>query len=150
MKKVYCMLLLCSLSFFSLSQWTFKKVNNDFDEPYMIAFTQTNNGAWLKLEALDNKEIAFYIKGGYYCDETVLVDFVFMVNGQPEKYSLWCPVGSKSDAIFFTFDLANSVFFNSFLKSSVLKIRVTEDVCKDEYYTFSMTNSRNAYNFLMK
>jgi hypothetical protein len=53
MKKLFLALLIVSYCGTAKSQWTFKKVDNDFDAPYKIAYTATNDDAILKLEAIE-------------------------------------------------------------------------------------------------
>ena len=81
MKKL--ILSLASMMVLSIghSQWTYKTINNSFDDPYRIAYTAENNGAILKLEKVGD-EVYFYITGEYYCDEDPIVDLVFIVNGK--------------------------------------------------------------------
>lgn len=131
------------------SQWSYEEVNNGFDEPYRIAYCGWNNGATLKLEDFDG-DIIFYIAGGYFCDDYPNVDLVFVVNGENMKINIEGVKNKKSDAIFFTGDLEEDVFYDLFLKCSLLKIRINETNCKNETYVFNMSKSTSAFNFMKK
>ena len=50
------------LSYTASAQWVSKTVNNGFDDPYKIAYTDVAKDQWLKLENYNN-EISFYIGG---------------------------------------------------------------------------------------
>jgi hypothetical protein len=145
MKKIIFSIATLFVSIKSFSQWTYKSVNNGFDEPYTIAYTTTNNKAILKLENVDG-DIFFYIQGGYYCDDKPLVDFIFMVNGQSIKFTREAIKNDKDNVVFFTSDLINSDFYEPFKKCTSLKIRINETYCDNETYIFNMSKSTIALN----
>ncbi len=147
MKKAILTVATVLITGLSLAQWTKKTVNNGLDDPYKICFTETNNGAYLKLQNGGTK-IAFYISGSYYCEDSPMVNISFLVNNEWVKHSIWGNRSSDNKTVFFTFDLANEVFFNDFLNSSSVKIRVNESYCTSEIYEFNMTGSTAAYNFI--
>jgi hypothetical protein len=123
-------------------------VNNGFDDPYRIAYTSTNNGAFLKLENVGGS-IIFYIQGGLYCDEEPYVDFIFVVNGVDVKFNRRCVKSNSNDVVFFTADLVNGEMYESFKKCSLIKIRINEDYCGSEIYTFNMNKSTSALNYMI-
>ena len=53
MRKIIFTLATLFIGFNSFSQWSMESVNNDFDDPYKIAYTSKNNNAILKLEEVD-------------------------------------------------------------------------------------------------
>jgi hypothetical protein len=55
MKKLVLTLMVIVNTILVLGQWTFKKVQNDFDDPYKIAYTGRNNEAILKLEIVETE-----------------------------------------------------------------------------------------------
>jgi hypothetical protein len=148
MKKIFLtIVLLFSLSSV-YSQWSYQLVKNDFDDPYRIAYTSENNDAILKLENVDGS-IFFYVQGGYYCDENPSVDLAFFVNGVNVRYNIEGFVNSSKDALFFTTDLINNEMLESFKKCSLVKIRVNESHCTNEIYSFNMSKSTSALNFII-
>jgi hypothetical protein len=148
MKKIFLtIVLLFSLSSV-YSQWSYQLVKNDFDDPYRIAYTSANNSAILKLENVDGS-IFFYVQGGYYCDENPSVDLVFLVNGVNVRYNIEGFVNSSKDALFFTTDLINNEMLESFKKCSSVKIRVNESTCTNEIYSFNMSKSTSALNYIL-
>jgi hypothetical protein len=149
MKKLFfTFAILFSISY-SFSQWSYQLIKNDFDDPYRIAYTSANNGAILKLENVEGS-VFFYIQGGYYCDDYPSVDLVFVVNGLNVKYTIEGLRNDKNDVVFFTGDLVNSEFYQDFKKCSLLKIRINETYCDTETYSFNMSKSTSALNFMLK
>jgi hypothetical protein len=53
------------------------------------------------------------------------------------------------DALFFTTDLINNEMLESFKKCSLVKIRVNESTCTNEIYSFNMSKSTSALNFIL-
>lgn len=147
MKKLFFTACTMFLGFSSFSQWTYETIKNDFDEPYRIAYTSQNNGAILKLEELEG-DIIFYIQGGYYCDDYPSVDLVFDVNGENVKFLIEGMKNKKGDVVFFTGDVATDIFLEPFQKCTTLKIRINESYCSTETYTFNMSRSSSALNFM--
>jgi hypothetical protein len=148
MKKIFLtIVLLFSLSSV-YSQWSYQLVKNDFYDPYRIAYTTENNDAILKLENVDGS-IFFYVQGGYYCDENPSVDLAFLVNGVNVRYNIEGFVNSSKDALFFTTDLINNEMLESFKKCSSVKIRVNESTCTNEIYSFNMSKSTSALNYIL-
>jgi hypothetical protein len=147
MKKLLLLFLLCNS--IAYSQWTFKTVNNGFDEPYRIAYTDYNNDAMLKLENVDG-EIAFYLQGGYTCDEEVMVDMAFLINGDYSRYSFTGAVNKTHDCVFFTWDLVGSVADQDFRDCRQLNIRINDTTCDTTMYTFNMSGSTLALKYVQK
>ena len=147
MKKIITTLLLLFIANSSFAQWTFETVDNDFDDPYKIAYTDVDNQAVLKLENESNY-VVFYIQGDYYCEEYPIVDLVFVVNGENYKYSIDGIKSKKGNVIFLSGDLASDIFFEAFKKCSSLKVRVNETNCSSETYNFNMSKSTSAFNFM--
>jgi hypothetical protein len=131
------------------AQWTKKTVNNGLDEPYKICYTATNNGGYLKLEGGESK-VSFYVSGGYYCEDSPLVNISFLVNNEWIKHSVWGNRSSDHETVFLTFDLENEVFLKDFLNATSVKLRVNETYCENEVYQFNMAGSTSAFNFLNK
>ncbi len=131
----------------SMAQWINKSVNNGFDEPYRICHTTENNGAILKLENVDG-EIAFYLQGGYFCDDNPTVNISFLVNNEWIKYTTEATKGDQSNALFLVDDMNISDAIVDFVKATSVKIRVNESHCATKYYQFSMSGSTSAYKFI--
>ena len=148
MKNLFLIILAVSISIISFSQWTYERVDNGFDEPYRIAYTKTNNGSFLKLENVEGA-VAFYLQGGYFCDETPFVEMSFLVGNEYQKFYKESILGDDNDIIFIMDDIDGSNILSSFKNCSILKIRVTDDECDDEIYTFNMLKSASAFNYIL-
>jgi hypothetical protein len=146
MKKL--LLVLLGTTVFSLNllaQWKVDRIDNGFDTPYYIAYTQDGQNAYLKLE--NYKGIAFYMGGVYVCDESVVVDISFMVNGEYQKYYLTGTVSDNRKTLFMVDDLnSDAEFLADFKAASSVRIRVNDKTCDTEIYEFKMTGSTAAFN----
>lgn len=132
------------------AQWSFKTINNGFDDPYKIAYTPENNGAAAYMLFVDST-VVLSIDGGYYCEEEPNVDIVLVVNGVDNKFEFEGYKGETSDVVYITWDMAsNAEFLNAFKLSSIMKIRINESYCTTEVYTYKMTNSKAAYQYMNK
>jgi hypothetical protein len=146
MKKL--LLALATVTLFtttSFSQWVSKKIDNGFDTPYYIAYTQDGQNAYLKLE--NYKGIAFYMGGVYICDESVTVDVSFLVNGEYQRYYLTGNVSDNHKTLFLVDDLnSDPEFLADFKAATSIRIRVNDTTCDTEIYEFKMTGSTAAFN----
>lgn len=133
------------------AQWVYKTITDGFDDPYKIAYTDNPSGAYLKLENVEGN-LVFYIKGGYYCDETPTYDFVFQLGEQVYKVSGTGIKSESSDIVFFTPNILNEEYetVSWFKKCSKLKIRINESYCTNSYYEFNMSKSSSALEFMSK
>jgi hypothetical protein len=129
----------------SFSQWVSKKIDNGFDTPYYIAYTQDGQNEFLKLE--NYKGIAFYMGGVYICDESVTVDISFLVNGEHQRYYVTGNVSDNHKTLFLVDDLnSDPKFLADFKAASSIRIRVNDTTCDTEIYEFKMTGSTAAFN----
>jgi len=136
------------LSFYSNAQWIKKNVNNDFDEPYRICYTESSGMNYLKLENVDG-EIFFYMQGGYYCDEKPTIDLAFIVNGVSKKYTVYAVTSEDSKSIWIIDNLLTDTdMLSDFKLCSTLKLRVYDSVCGIETYSFNMGGSQSAISFI--
>ena len=129
------------------AQWVNKTINNDFDDPYRICYTEPSGINYLKLENVDGK-IFFYMQGGYYCDENPVVDLSFIVNGVAKKYSRECSISSDNETVWLINDLLIEEMLSDFKNCSILKVRVNDYTCSSEIYSFNMSGSSSAINFI--
>jgi hypothetical protein len=129
----------------SFSQWVSKKIDNGFDTPYYIAYTQDGQDAYLKLE--NYKGIAFYMGGVYVCDESVGVDISFLVNEEYQKYYITGNVSDNRKTLFMVNDLnSDPEFLADFKTATSIRIRINDTTCDTEIYEFKMTGSTAAFN----
>jgi len=45
---------------------------------------------------------------------------------------------------------SNAEFLNAFKLSSTMKVRINESYCTTEVYTYKMTNSKAAFEYMIK
>lgn len=96
------------------------------------------------------KEIAFYLSGGYHCDDVIDVDLVFFVGSEAKKYKLEAYKSNDNKTVFLVDDLNTHEIKSDFFKASLVKIRLNESHCDDDIYQFKMTNSSAAFQFISK
>ena len=150
MKKVLFSLLASSLSLPAYSQWVTKNVDNHIDDPYKIAYCSGTNQGLLKLENVGG-ELAFYVSGSYICEDYPVVDIGFVIGTESKKYSIKAYTSSDSHTVFIIDNLLdenNSEMLNDFKKCSSVVMRINESHCEDEYYTFNMSGSTRAVEFM--
>lgn len=147
MKKTIFTIATLLVANLSIAQWTNKSVDNGLDEPYKICYTAKNNGSVLKLEKTSSG-VAFYLQGGYFCDEIPSVDISFLVKNTWVRYSMIGFTSSQKDVVFLSDYLDESEFFFSFLNATSVKVRVNEEFCDTEIYEFNMSGSTSAFNFI--
>ena len=136
-----------ALSYTASAQWVSKNVDNGFDEPYHIAYTE-NKGSYLKLENSDG-EIFVYIGGGYTCDDRLTVDVSFMVKGAYVKYTFNAITSDDRKNVFFIANLLDETCLADFKACTSVKIRINDTTCSSEVYEFNMSGSTSALNFMI-
>jgi hypothetical protein len=145
--KTLLLLVGLALSYTASAQWVSKHVDNGFDEPYNIAYTE-NRGSYLKLENSDG-EIFLYIGGGYTCDDELTVEASFIINGEYSKYTFRAVTSDDRKNVFFVSDLLNETCLADFKACSSVKIRINDTACSSEVYTFNMSGSTAALKFVI-
>jgi hypothetical protein len=135
-----------ALSYTANAQWVTRTVNNDFDDPYRIAYTKDND-MLLKLENVDG-EVWVYVANGYTCDDELTVDASFIVNGVAKKYTFNAFTSTNRENVFFIVDLINENCLIDFKACTSVKIRVNDTTCNDEIYQFNMSGSTAAVKFI--
>ncbi len=136
-----------ALSYTANAQWVTRTVNNDFDDPYRIAYTQRDD-MFLKLENVDG-EVWLYVANGYTCDDELTVDASFIVNGVAKKYTFNASTSTNRENVFFIVDLINENCLIDFKACTSVKIRVNDTTCDDEIYQFNMSGSTAAVKFIL-
>ena len=136
-----------ALSYTANAQWVTRTVNNDFDDPYRIAYTQDND-MFLKLENVDG-EVWVYVANGYTCDDDLTVDISFIVNGVAKKYAFSAFTSTNRESVFFINDLASQNCLVDFKECTSVKIRINDTTCGSEIYQFNMSGSTSALKFII-
>lgn len=151
MKKLLFLLGAILVATPAFSQWVSKKVDNKLDLPYKIAYcASTNQEGSLKLENVDG-ELAFYLRGSYFCDERPTVEFACVIGEEINRYSITGSKSSDSEVVFLIdnlLDEENIAILSDIKKCSKIIMRVNESHCPDEIYTFLMSGSTSAVNFM--
>ena len=149
MKKTILTAMLIGMVGIAKAQWTFKKVDNGFDNPYKVAYTNTNNLGYLKMEKYDGS-VMLYLRGLYFCgDDPLNIDISLFVNNEWQKYSVVAKTSLDKDIVWLLDDIANDkAFLTHFCNSTKMKIRVNMIDCDTEIYEFPMGNSARAYQFM--
>jgi len=96
------------------------------------------------------QEIAFYLSGGYHCDDEIPVDISFLIGNEYKKYNVQGIKSENSTVVFLVDDLMTDPMKADFLKASIVKLRFNESHCQSDYYEFKMTGSKAALDFISK
>ena len=148
MRKVFLSAMFIGMVGVAKAQWVFKKVDNGFDTPFRIAYTNSNNLGYLKMEQYDGKVLMF-LKGLYFCEENVTCDVSLFVNNEWQKYSYTVGVSSDNNIVWLVNDMTtDKTFLAHFCNATKIKIRVNMIDCDTEIYEFPMGNSSRAYQFM--
>jgi hypothetical protein len=148
MKKLFLTAMLIGMVGVAKAQWTFKKVDNGFDEPYKVAYTNTNNFGFLKMEKY-NDGVTLYVKGSFFCGEKATADISFWANNEWQKYTIDCNVSTDNSIVWLIEDLGyDKVFLTHFMNSTKVRIRITTEGCDNDIFEFPMGNSARAYQFM--
>lgn len=133
------------------SQWVTKKVDNQLDDPYRIAYCMSQNKkGLLKLEQGEDF-LALYITGSYYCDDYPIVDIALTTSAGTKRYQFEGRKSNDSKTVFFVNNILSSLqkdFLSDFKIASTMILRVDEEICEDEYYKFNMDYSAIAIKFM--
>ena len=133
------------------AQWVSKTIDNGFDKPTKIAYTEDGQKPYLKIEEFEGKAVLIF-KGVYFCDSPIFVEMSYQVNGENKKYGTVAELNDAETTAFISWDLQSEEYFNDFKNSTSVKIRITDTgVCNDNpIYTFKMNGSTAALNFVTK
>lgn len=150
-KSIAILVMLLSFGIELSAQWTYKTVDNGFDEPFRVAYAESTTGK--EFIKLYNSTISGYVGllmyEGYMCSKKPGVEMSFLVNGTWEKYELLYGLTSEDKKLFYILTSVKSIE-TDFRAASKLKIRVTDDHCGTEIYEFNMQGSAAALDFMLE
>jgi hypothetical protein len=153
MKKFILITIMFLLSQVGYSQWVTRNIDNGLDQPYRIAYAEDDrHKVLLKLEATEST-IALYVTGSYYCSDYPVVDLAFKVGEENRRHTVIGKKSHDSKTVFIVLDLLGEDkddFLKDFKQAKKLIMRINEETCTDDYYSFVMTNSSTAFNFMMR
>lgn len=132
------------------AQWEVKTVDNGFDAPFKVAYSKSASGKeFIKLWKNDDGTVGLLMYEGYMCSERPYVEMTFIVNGEYEKYDGLFAVTAENKKQFYILSDVSSIE-TDFRQASEFKIRVTDGSCGMEIYTFDMTGSSAALDFMLR
>lgn len=134
------------------AQWIIKKLDNGFDTPQKIAYTNNPEKYYLRLEKVDGIPY-FYMGGEYFCGlGPVFVEFSFRVNGVNKTYGASCRLVGDEQYLILSDDVRYAEFISDFKACSVLKLRISDFDCTEtdvRIYTFNMSGSTAALKYVL-
>jgi len=135
------------------AQWKAERHDNPIDGPYVIAYTPTVNGAWLKMfqYRVDSvyAAVGLILGGGYTCTDNPSIELALKVDGTWVKYSLTGLTSKDKERVYLTTDILGT-FGNDFAKASQIMIRLDDEHCGVDNHTFSMAGSAAALKIMAK
>jgi hypothetical protein len=131
------------------SQWIVKTIDNGFDEPTKIAYTEDGQRPFFKMERFESAGVLM-MGGVDFCESPVFIEMSFQVNGVNKKYGKVCNVNNDLTRAFITWDIKNEDFIADFKNATSVKVRITDTgECEDDtIYTFKMSGSTSAVNYV--
>ena len=141
--------LMTTFAFGAKAQWVVKKIDNGFDAPTKIAYTEDGQIPFLKMERYEGSGVLLF-KGVYFCDGPVFIELSFQVSGVNKKYGRICELNNEQTVAFISWDVKKEDFFNDFKNCTSVKLRITDGGCEEtgEIYSFKMSGSTAAVNFI--
>ncbi len=147
MKKVLSVALLIATNTFG--QWTYKTIDNKFDEPFKKAISEDKRGNFIMLEQDENAPF-LAIKGSYFCEESLFVELSFQINGTKKLFAFDVDVSDDKRCLYFSEYIWDEEFTSAFKSANKLLVRVNQEYCTDDYFEFNFSGSTAAYNFINK
>ncbi len=148
MKKISILIFLAVIGFTASAQWTYKTINSEFDGKFKKAYVKSGNYAYLGMEQGDNVPM-IYLNGSYFCDDEAIIEIVLHVNGTTIKYDIDAIKSSDNRSYYISDNIWTEEFIQNFKLATKCNIRVTQDHCSTDYYSFNMSGSTAAFNFIM-
>jgi hypothetical protein len=148
MKKITTLICFALIGLTATAQWTYKTINSEFDGKFKKAYVMSGKHAYLAMEQGDEVPM-IYLSGSYFCDENSTIEVVLHVNGTAVKYDVEALKSSDSRSYYISDDIWTEEFTKSFKLATKCSIRVSQEYCTTDYFSFNMSGSTAAFNFIM-
>jgi len=109
MKKLIILFFAVQYVFSANAQWVEKVIRNPFDEEKDRVFCHTKiyTNTHLRLEKNKEKKVMWYMIGKTFCEDTLNVDFAFLIGDEYSKISKTCYVDSSGLILDYDLILSN-------------------------------------------
>jgi hypothetical protein len=150
MKKLIMLFFVVQCIYTANAQWTNRVILNPFDDikDKVYCHTQSGNYKQLRLEKNTAGNIIWYAVGLSLCEDTVTVDFAFLVGGEYYRTSKICYVDSNK--LILDHNLISSDIEDYFIDSKKIAIRIIQKNCAVKIYNFNTKNSGRALKFIYR
>jgi hypothetical protein len=142
MKKLLFMLLAFTTITLN-AQWKSEILDNGFEKPFKSSYIFSQD----KKAVLQLMENQIRIIHSYSCDEILNVDFSFKIDS---NYIIFSTIAGKTKdgrTIFFTeYDFPE--ILKNLEKANLVKIRINENHCDTDVYTFILNDTKKAIDFI--
>ena len=149
MKKYILTLILLTAATISNAQWKNEESDNGFDPKfrYSTVDEQTNSTRWLKIEKYKDTQTLLLVYLGFVCTENPTIELSYKMDTGWCKFKVLGMTSSGKKKVYIS-DNIEKDFGDAFAKSSLLKIRVDDDYCGTNVYSFSMAGSKAALDWV--
>lgn len=149
MKKYIFTLVLLTVATISNAQWKNEEVDNGFDAKfrYSTVDEQTNTSRWLKIEKYKDSQTLLLVYLGYVCTNSPIIELSFKLDTGWCKFKVTGITATAKKKVYISDDVVKD-FGDAFAKSSLLKIRVDDDYCGLNIYSFNMAGSKAALDWV--
>lgn len=136
-----------AIGMFASAQWNNKVINSEFDGRFKKSICKSGN-SFLTLEKSENGTPFLALYGSFFCDDTTTIDLVFVINGVNVLHSIEVFKSTDSQYYFFYDSVWTEEFTKDFKNASKCLIRTNQTHCTDDVFTFNMSGSTAALNFI--
>lgn len=149
MKKLFVIFALFTATK-SQAQWENKVGDNGFDDPYRYSVCYTSDGQnFAKLEKLNDTSVLVVVYEGYICNERPKIEYSFKVGNDNDKYDVYGVRSTDKKRVMMSAVVNTGDFVRSFKLASVMRIRLNDESCGSQIFTFDMTYSQSALIWVM-
>lgn len=149
MKNIFTTLLVFFCTSLANAQWKTETIDNGFDPPFRVAYTNDGQSKFLKLTKFSDSSVMLTMYEGYVCEERPVVELSFKMDTGWAKFAVYGLTSTDSKKVYISTDVVNS-FGDAFSKASVLRIRLNDGHCGTNMSEFNMTGSAAALKFIMR
>jgi hypothetical protein len=150
MKKLIMLFFAVQCIYTANAQWTNRVILNPFDDrkDKVYSRTESRNYKQLQLEKDSVGNIIWSMVGAAFCEDTLNVDFAFLIGDEYIRTSRICYVDENK--LILNSNLISSNIKEDFIECTKISIRVHQKTCGTKIYSFNTRHSERALRFIRK
>lgn len=134
------------------SQWVYGEIFNGLGKPSLKrAYNLIDNNEYLSLEINDTTTKPLIGLGNFYfCGDKIFIDFILVVKGVNKLYKVNLIKARNNKKYYINNSIWTNEFIADFKLASKCLIKINQEYCIDQDYTFNFSKSAAAYNYMIK